>query len=94
MPENFLTRLQRISADVLSCQTRAKALGENYYALDVMGEPSHAATLPRIWIDPTATDAQIGEKIRRTFREMLHPESSGDDASVPDLKTEGKRRHA
>jgi hypothetical protein len=92
MPEDFLTRLQRISSHILPGHTRARALGENYYTLDVTNEPDIAMTLPRIWIDPTASDVQIGEKIQRTFREMLHPETSADDSSVPGLKNEGKRR--
>lgn len=90
MHDDFLTRLRKISADVLPSTVRPGIAGENYYTFEMTDSQGVKTTLPHIWLDPAATDQQIHDKLARTLEESLHPETMPDDASVPTLETEGR----
>jgi hypothetical protein len=89
MDEDFLNRLRKISADVVT--VRQGNARENYYVFEMIDNRGSKTTLPPIWLEPAATDREIREKLARTREESLHPETIPDDASVPTLKTEGRR---
>jgi hypothetical protein len=90
MDDDFLSRLGKISADVLPGAVRQRNAGENYYVFEIDNQGTKT-TLPPIWLNPDATDRDIREKLARTLEESLHPETMPCDASVPTLKTEGRR---
>jgi hypothetical protein len=92
MSESFLTRLDRISSEVLPGKIRMEARGENYYVFEVADADGNKSALPPIWIDPGGSDHQIRDKLAREFEQAFHPDSSPDDSSVPNLQTEGKAR--
>jgi len=89
MSEAILNRLNRISAAVLPGKTQVLDLGENYYSFEATDEPGTPCLLAHVWIDPDTSDREIGDKLSRSLRESLHPECGPDDASVPNLQTEG-----
>jgi hypothetical protein len=91
MHDDFLTRLRKISADVLPGTVRPTIARENYYVFEMTDSDGVKTTLPPIWLDPAATDGQIHQKLAKTLEESLHPETMPDDASVPTLQTEGRR---
>ena len=90
MSNNLLNRLERIAPGALSGQARVEALGENYYTFAITNAQGTKSVLPHLWIDPDGSDQQIQEKLRLALQTALHPETLPDDASVPDLRTEGK----
>lgn len=89
MDEEFLGRLRKISREVVT--VRQGNSGENYYVFEMIDDRGAKTTLPPIWLEPGATDREIREKLARTLHQSLHPETIPDDASVPSLKTEGRR---
>ena len=93
MRDDFLTRLRKISADVLPGTIRPTMAAENYYIFEMTDSGGAKTTLPPIWLDPAATDRQIHDKLARTLEESLHPETIPDDASVPTLQTKGQQEH-
>jgi hypothetical protein len=87
MTDNSLSRLQRIAADILPDQTvEIRPRGEDYYVFEIGG-----SVLAPIWIDTSASDHQISDKLSHDFERAFHPESSPDDLSVPDLQSETKQ---
>ena len=93
MSEGILQRLDRIAGAVLPEKSQPVDMGENYYSFEITDELGTRCELAHIWIDPATSDEQIREKLSRAFQESLHPENGPDDASVPNLQTEG-HRHA
>jgi|HubBroStandDraft_1064217.scaffolds.fasta_scaffold683532_2 hypothetical protein len=91
MNDDFPSRVGKISADLLPGTVRQRNAGENYYVFEMIDNQGANTILPPIWLNPDATDQQIREKLARTLEELLHPETMPDDASVPTLKTEGRR---
>lgn len=91
MHDDFLTRLRKISVDAFHGAVRPTMAGENYYVFEMTDNQGTKTMLPPIWLSPEATDREIFEKLARIREEALHPETMPGDASVPTLKTEGKR---
>jgi hypothetical protein len=90
--DNSLTRLNRIAAEILpGRQIETTARGEDYYVFEISGAHGSRSALPRVWIDPDATDQQVKEKLAREFEGAFHPDSSPDDLSVPNLQTEANQ---
>jgi hypothetical protein len=91
MPEAIVERLDRLAADVLPEKSHTVDMGENYYSFKVTDELGTRCELPHIWIDPATSDEQIREKLSRLYQEAVYPEAGPDDASVPNIQTEGNR---
>jgi hypothetical protein len=92
MSDNPLTRLKRIASEILpGGQIETTARGENYYVFVITGAEGSRSALPPVWIDPKASDREVRDKLSREFEQNLHPESSPDDLSVPNLRTEADR---
>jgi hypothetical protein len=91
MADNFLTRLGRISSEVLPGKIRTVVRGENYYVFEMTDAQGTTSALPPIWLDPKGSDQQIKDKLRGELERALHPETSPDDSSVPNMQTEGRR---
>jgi hypothetical protein len=92
MPDNPLTRLNRIASEILpGRQIETTARGEDYYVFAITGTHGSRSAFPPVWIDPKASDQQVREKLSREFEQALHPDSSPDDLSVPNLQTEADR---
>jgi hypothetical protein len=90
MSESFLTRLDRITSEILPGKIRTESRGENYYTFEVADAAGNRSALPPVWIDPAASDQQIRDKLKREFQQAFHPDSSPDDLSVPNLQSERK----
>ena len=92
MADNPVTRLKRLAAEVLPAgHIEIKDHGEDYYIFTITNAGGARSTLPPIWIDTQASDHLILEKLAREFRRAFDPESSPDDATVPNLQTEADR---
>ncbi len=89
MFDDLLTRLARISSEALPGKSRVEARGEGYYIFEATTADGTRIVLPPVWIDPAVSDRQIHDKLCRVYEQALHPETIPDDASIPDLKTEG-----
>jgi hypothetical protein len=87
MAEFIQSRVDRIASGVLGA-VHTKACGEDYYSFEIRDAAGNIIVVPRIWIDPDASDRQIGEKLRGALNGALHPETLPDDLSVPNLKSE------
>ena len=92
MAENFLDRLQKIAADALPGESRVESVGESYYTFEMTDANGTKSTLPRIWIDRDASDAHIRSKLAFVLQGATDPDSLPDDASVPNIQTEGQHR--
>ena len=89
MPDNSLTRLNRIASEILpGQQIETTVRGEDYYVFEINGAQGSRSAFPPVWIDPNASDHQVEDKLSRQFEQAFHPDSSPDDLSVPNLKTE------
>jgi len=91
MPQAILERLDRLAADVLPEKSHAVDMGENYYSFEVSDELGTRCELAHVWIDPATSDEQIRAKLGRLYQEAVCPEIGPDDASVPNIQTEGNR---
>jgi hypothetical protein len=93
MPEELLSRIERLAADAAGSGTvKVTANGEGYYTIEHIAAEGTRATFPPVWIDPASGDGKIREKLARAFAQALHPESAPDDVSVPGLQTQGRLR--
>jgi hypothetical protein len=84
--------VKTIAADLLQRESvEVTARGEDYFLIEVIDARGMRSNFPPLWIPGFLNDSQIRQKLTREFREHLYPESSPDDASVPNLQTEGGR---
>ncbi len=92
MADEFLARVRKIAAEVLNAgNVETTARGEGYYAFS-FDTGAGRSSLPPVWIEPGASEAEIREKLERAFSQDFYPDSAPDDLSVPGLATEGKVR--
>jgi hypothetical protein len=92
MSDNSLTRLNRIASEILpGQQIETTARGEDYYVFEITGAQGSRSAFPPVWIDPNASDHQVKDKLSREFEQAIHPDSSPDDLSVPNLQTEANQ---
>ncbi len=89
MADTLLTRLDKITSEIFPGTVRTEVRGEDYYVFEMTDARGTKSILPPIWIDPGASDQQIRDKLRLELEQAFHPESSPDDASVPNIQTEG-----
>ncbi len=87
MADEILSRVNRIASHALPGLIRTNPQGEDYYSFELKNEGT-VSVLPHIWIDPDASDEQIGDKLKYVLQEALHPETMPDDLSVPNLQRE------
>jgi hypothetical protein len=93
MPADRLTQIEHVASDLLEGQrVHAIPKGEYYYAFEITNRQGARSMLPPVWIDPSASDEQLKDKLSAEFRRTFRPESDPDDLSVPGLQTEGKQR--
>jgi hypothetical protein len=91
MPDQFLDRVSTVASGLLRGeQVEVTAKGEDYYSVEVREADGRKSNFPPIWLRRSLSDQEIQDKLSREFVQHLHPESAPDDASVPNLQTEGK----
>lgn len=92
MAKRFLDRVTAVASGLLqSQQVEVTAKGEDYYTVEVREADDRKSNFPPIWLSGSLSDKEIRDKLSREFIQHVHPESSPDDASVPNLKTEGRQ---
>ena len=92
MTNQFLERVSAVASGLLRGQhVEVIARGEDYYTVEVLEADGRKSNFPPIWLRQSLSDQEIKDKLSREFVEHLHPESAPDDASVPNLQTEGKQ---
>jgi hypothetical protein len=92
MANQFLDRVSSVASELLRGeQVEVTAKGEDYYVVESVGADGRKSNFAPIWLSGYLSDREIHDKMSREFYQNLHPDSAPDDASVPNLQTEGKR---
>lgn len=95
MPDDTLTKVKRISSEILSGRNvNVGENGDDYYAIEAVNPDGALSTWPPVWIEPNSTEDQIRVKLSDGFRRAADPDSDPGDLSVPGLKNEGRQRPA
>jgi hypothetical protein len=92
MANEFLDRVSKVASGLLNGErVEVRAKGEDYYIVEVTEPDGRKSNFPPIWLIGSLSDREIHDKLSREFEQHLHPESMPDDASLPNIRTEGKR---
>lgn len=90
MAKEFLDRVSTIASGLLKGErVDVRAKGEDYYVVEVTEADGRKSNFPAVWLSGSLSDREIHDKMAREFEQHLHPESMPDDASLPNIKTEG-----